>query len=80
MLRWCGVKGTTMEWCTKSCPDFPMRCGRRVYLNMEEYAAEVKRKRGSLEEGKEAKNQVNKDFKIDLAAMMSPADYKIMEE
>ena len=34
------VRGSTMNWCSNDCHDKPMWCGRRNFLNREDYSKE----------------------------------------
>ena len=71
-----------MKWCTNNCHEKAMWCGRKNCLNREDFAANAKRKRGDSDEtgGRGDTNNVTKDFKIALAAINSPIDYKMLEE
>ena len=73
------VKGTKMKWCTNDCHDQPMWCGRKNCLGREDFKTMMDKRSGKESERvSETKIGASDDFKIALAAMVSPEDLETL--
>ena len=72
-----------MKWCEDDCHEKLMWCGRRNCLGREEFKTMMEKKRlekdgGSKNSSGNSRNSNSKDFKIALAAMVSPEDLETL--
>ena len=74
------VKGTKMKWCTNNCHEKPMWCGRRNCLGREDFKKMMDEKRSGKESAGNSGSKIDasKDFRIALAAMVSPEDLETL--
>ena len=75
------INGRDMKWCSNDCHPKPMWCGRMNCLNKADFAKKMEEKKaGDGENNSSTSNgSMPKDFKIALAAMTSPEDFKFLE-
>ena len=69
-----------MNWCKNDLHSKPMVCGRKNFLNRSDFAKERNKKKKDKYTGGNDINSVFRKFKITLAAITSPKDFKALQE